>query len=250
VDLGCCYDVDGLKARRSEIETHMANYKAAYCRAYRALRAEQEVRQTEPMPPYHEEKLTKRTKGIIRRELGKRGDGSGSVTKRFLGGPTCKGDLCRHDTVVTLAKRVYLLCGSRRLAGEMLAQIAAAAAARNYDVIFCPDPEEMSRPQHIIIPSLALAFLTGQEEVPYPGRPYRRIHLDALVMKRKENRAKERFCRRTAALLHQEGMEELRQAKAHHDLLEQVYNPYVDFTQIYDLAEKEWQRIKKQLEST
>ncbi len=247
VNLGCCYDVDALKEKRGEIQRYMGDYKAAYRRAYRALQTEQEVKNTAKEPDYHREKLLRRTRGIIRRELGKEGAGSGTVSKRFLGALTCRGEVRRFDTVDTLAERVYLLCGSETLAGELLGQVAAAAGERKYDLILCPDPENLERVQHLIIPQLSLAFLTEQEETPYPGRTYRRIHLDSLTIKEKEHRAKYRFYRRTVALLRQEGMEELGKAKALHDLLEQVYNPHVDFERVYAMAVEEWRRIEKLL---
>jgi len=252
VNLGCCYDVDRLKEKREEIEGHMKRYKAAYRQAYRALQAEQEVKQTLVellQVGYDKVKLLKRAKGIIKRELGKLGTGKGSVTKRFFGGLTCQGELCRFDTVGALADRVYVINSSATLGEEMLAQILHAATERKYDCIVSPSPDDLSRCRHLIIPELRLAFLSEQEGTTYPDRPYRRIRLDPMLNQQncRENRAKCRFYRRTAELLREEGLRALQAAKAHHDLLEQVYNPYVDFSKVYAMAEEEWQRIERML---
>ena len=44
-----------------------------------------------------------------------------------------------------------------------------------------------------------------------------------------ENKARLRFQTRMASLLRKEGVIALKEAKANHDKLEAVYNPYVDF---------------------
>ena len=61
----------------------------------------------------------------------------------------------------------------------------------------------------------------------YEQRPYRRVRLDAMA--ETEGRTRLRFQARMAALLREEGVLALREAKAAHDALEAVYNPYVDF---------------------
>ena len=61
----------------------------------------------------------------------------------------------------------------------------------------------------------------------YERKPYRRVRLDALS--RSVDRAQLRFRGRMAGVLRDEGILALQEAKASHDQLEQVYNPYVDF---------------------
>lgn len=255
VNLGCCYDVDRLKGLRRPIEEQMGAYKSAYRQAYRALRSEQEVRDALRellLPGYDREKLQKRAKGIIRRELSRRGSGTGAVTRRFLGALTCRGEICRYDTIAALADRVYLICDSIGIGAELLCTLFAAATERGYDVVACMDHLRPAQLRHLIIPELHLAFLTEGEGTSYPGRPYRRLHADALLEKswRKEHRSKCRFYRRTAALLREEALDALNRAKTHHDLLEQLYNPYVDFDRVYAMAEEEWKRIERQMEKT
>ena len=61
----------------------------------------------------------------------------------------------------------------------------------------------------------------------YGKKPFRRIRLDAMA--EPDNKARLRFQTRMAALLREEGVTALKEAKANHDALEAVYNPYVDF---------------------
>ena len=47
-----------------------------------------------------------------------------------------------------------------------------------------------------------------------------------------------RFTKRVAAALMDEGIAGLGQAKAAHDRLEQLYNPYVDFDRVLERADR------------
>ena len=58
-----------------------------------------------------------------------------------------------------------------------------------------------------------------------------------------ESKAKLRFQTRMTALLRQEGVAALREAKSNHDKLEAVYNPYVDFDGVRTLAALEAGRL-------
>ena len=91
----------------------------------------------------------------------------------------------------------------------------------------CPSPEEPGQLEHLLIPELGVAFVTSRPGMAYPGKPYRRVRLDALS--HPENTARLRFRARMTGVLREEGIAALQEAKAAHDLLEGVYNPYVDF---------------------
>jgi len=97
----------------------------------------------------------------------------------------------------------------------------------DYDVTACPSTEEPGRLEHLLIPELGVAFVTSKPGMVYPGKPYRRVRLDALS--HPENKARLRFRARMTGVLREEAITALQEAKAAHDLLEGVYNPYVDF---------------------
>lgn len=252
VNLGRFYQVEKLKTLREEIMAHAKDYRAAYRQAYRALKAAGEVEQCLQdltSTGFDQEKLRRRTAGIITRELGKQGGGTGEIAYRFLGGVTHRGLIWRFDTVETLCDRIYELKDSRGLGGEVLHTVAQAAVQRGYDVIACLDCNRLARLQHLILPELRLGFITTREGMEYTGKkPYRRIHIDAMADQRlqRQNRSRCRFHRRMYQLLMEEAIAGLQAAKASHDLLEKAYNPYVDFDGVYALAKEEWKRIEKQ----
>lgn len=75
----------------------------------------------------------------------------------------------------------------------------------------------------------------------YSQKPYRRIRLDAMT--EMEGKTRLRFQTRMAALLRQEAVAALKDAKAAHDALEAVYNPYVDFDGVRAAAAMEAGRL-------
>jgi hypothetical protein len=57
------------------------------------------------------------------------------------------------------------------------------------------------------------------------------------------HKARLRFAHRMAKELREEGMEELKKAKAFHDTLEAAYHPYVDFHGVDALIRQETDRL-------
>ena len=151
--------------------------------------------------------------------------------QRFLGGVTWKGVLCQFETVDALCKRVYELADTYGLAHSMLTHLAAGALAAGHDVIVCPSPLFPDRMEHLLIPSLSLAFVSAS--------PYRRIRLDAMADAEllRRNKARLKFSRKVSAALVEEAVDSLAQAKAMHDELEGLYNPHVDFDRVYQTAQ-------------
>lgn len=242
VNLGKFYDSRALGSCREEVAGLMEAYQGCYRRAYRCLKGagqlledNRDILENQEL----EEKIRKRARGIVSREIPKDGPG-GTVAERFLSGVTCQGYIERFETVEAVCRRVYELRDSYGVAHLMLEELLTAAAERGWPVVACPDPMATQRLRHLLIPDLGLGFVTGTPERPYPGEPYRRLRLDAMAGKEvvRRNRARLRFARKVAAALMDEGMETLAQAKALHDQLEEVYNPHVDFDGVYALAEK------------
>lgn len=243
VNLGDCYDRAGLQPLRQELMGCMKGYKACYQRAYRCLTAAAQIGEdlrSLLLTPALEAKMAKRARGILSREV-KKGDGeAGRAVQRFLGGVTWKGVLCQFETVDALCKRVYELADTYGLAHSMLTHLAAGALASGHDVIVCPSPLFPDRMEHLLIPSLSLAFVSASPSLPYPKRPYRRIRLDAMADAEavRRNRARLRFSRKVSAALTEEAVDSLAQAKAMHDELEALYNPYVDFDRVGRMADR------------
>lgn len=251
VNLGEFYDIAAAKTARKEIIAHTNACSASYQRAYRALGAASQVESGNAAllaEGLDQEKLLRRTDGIIGREL--RGRGSGGADEyRFLGSLTCKGAIWRFDTVETLCPKIYQLQDSFGFASAMLARIHAAAGAKGYRAVICPDPERMEHIQHLLLPELGLAFVTSREGMLYSGPAYRRVRIDAMVPAAfyQRHKARLRFTRRMVQALREEGMAALKEAKTSHDALESVYHPYVDFDGADALAARELERIESYL---
>ena len=246
VDLTGFYDVAKTKAARAEIAEHTDAYRAAYDRAYHILRAAYALETERRAAVYAAtdfDKLERRFNGLIRREVHGKGARRGRVDRAFLGGLTCRGELCRFDVVDALCPRVVVLADDYGLGSAALERVCAAAAEAGCDVLACPDPDRPAELRHVLIPARGLAFVTSTARMPYPGEAYRRMRLNALSELTRAEKAKLRFTLRVLRTLRDEAEEALRCAKRAHDALEAVYNPCVDFDGVYDLAAREARRL-------
>lgn len=242
VNLGDCYDKKALSAIKGELMTCMAGYKGCHNRAYRCLSAAAQIGEDMRallLTPALEARMAKRAKGILSREVKRTGREPGRSIQRFLGGITWQGVLCNFDTVDAQCSKVYELCDSYGLGNSLLTCLAAGAVAVGHDVVACPSPLFPGRMEHLLIPDLGLAFVTSTPSLPYPGRPFRRIRLDAMADAEllRRNRPRLRFSRKVASALIDEAVDSLAQAKAMHDDLETLYNPHVDFSRVYTIAD-------------
>lgn len=230
VDLGRFYDLTAAKTAAEEIKAHTHAYKAAYVRAYHSLKAARQVELdavSSAAKSFDSDRLNRRIKGIIARELRVEGNQQGKTLRRFLGSITHKGYIWRYDSVDTLCPKVYEFADTWELAGPALACLHAAAAEKGWDTVVCLSPEDPARIEHLLIPGLGLAFVTSCPGMDYGKKPYRRIRLDALT--ETDGKSRLRFQSRMVALLRDEAIDALKEAKRNHDALEGVYNPYVDF---------------------
>lgn len=131
VNLGVCYDREGLQAVREELQGCMRGYKEHYQRAYRCLGAAAEIREDVRdtlMTEELEAKLAKRARGILSRELKPRKTGeAGAVKQRFLGAVTHKGVLTLYGTASAQCTRIYELSDRYGLAHPLLARLLSGA---------------------------------------------------------------------------------------------------------------------------
>ena len=244
VNVGDCYDKGALWELRGEIMDAMSGYKGCYQRAYRCLGASAELfedQRSALLTQALSDKLAKRARGILLREIPKRKSAApGQVKQRFLGAVTHKGSLCLFDTALAQCSRIYELTDNSGLAHEMLIHLLAGAVSNGYDVVARPDPMAPERLAHLLIPQLSLAFLTSTPSLPVPGKPYRRIRLDAAADREvlRRNRPRLRFAKKVSSALLDEGVDCLAQAKAMHDHLEAIYNPHVDFSLVEKMADQ------------
>ena len=242
--MGRLYDLTAAKAAAEEVKAHTHDYQAAYVRAYRSLRAARQVELdtlTAVAQTFDAGRAERRVEGIIARELRGRRGRRGKTARRFLGSITHKGYIWRFDSVDALCPKVYEFADSWELAAPYLARLHEAAVEQGWDTILCMSPEAPDQAEHLLIPGLGLAFVTSRPGMDYGKKPHRRIRLDAMA--EPSGKARLRFQTRMTALLREEGVAALKDAKASHDALEAVYNPYVDFDGVRALAALEAGRL-------
>lgn len=243
VNLGRGYRRDELQNIKGEIMSCMTGYKACYQRAYRCLGAAaaiQEDLRTTLTTPALEERLAKRARGILSRELKTRLSLPGQVKQRFLGAVTHKGAMTLYDTALVQCPKVYELSDRCGLAHPMLLQLLSGAVEKGYDVVACPDPMAPQRLAHLLIPQAGLAFLTTSSDQPLPEKPWRRIRVETGVGSDLMHRSRPRirFAQKVGEALMEEAVASLAQAKAMHDDLEALYHPYVDFSLVDRTADQ------------
>ena len=251
VNLGQFYDIAAAKRDRADVLHFSQACSAAYQRAYRAFGAARQMEDGAAAlvaEGLDAGKLLRRTDGIIGREIRGRGAGSGDHF-RFLGSLTCQGPVWRFDSVQSMCPKIYQLQDAYGLAAPMLQRLHAAAAARGFRTVVCPNPEHPDLIQHLLVPELGLAFVTSRGDMAYTGPAYRRVRLDAMISPAhyKRLKARLRFSARVTAALREEGLEALREAKAAHDGLEAIYHPHVDFAGVSHLVQEELARIESYL---
>lgn len=247
LDLSVFADVSAIKEERSAIKELFKKYKSFYKRAYRLTACAASIANDAfdtALGAANISKLEKKASGIISREI-KASAGTGRMIPRFLSSISPAGYVTLFDSIVTLAERIYVLEDSFGLASFMLHPIKDAAVAAGHDVICCFSPLIPERLEHIIIPSLSLAFVSSSKQAPFPYEYTRHIRIDASldteVLRAKKQKLN--FSRKLYTALIDEACATIADAKAHHDELEAVYNPHIDFERVYALADETAEKL-------
>ena len=155
---------------------------------------------------------------------------------RLLSAITPKGLVFFHGTVQALADRYVVFRDDYGAVSRLLLElIRAEALARGYHIITCPcamHPED--KIDHIIIPSLRLAFLTDNRWHPVRLSAAQTVRCSRFVDRENlsARRARLRFNERAAAELLEQACALMAQAKSCHDELETYYRTAVDFAQV------------------
>lgn len=217
----------------NEIKTHQAVYRAYYARAYSLLSAAAELKKARFPQLISEKELQKctdRAKSAVNKELGNKRKGrAGTVKHRFISAISCKGEIVLTGSLLELCKHIYLLDDRFGLASYYLETIIAEAKTRGADMIVCPSPLLPDTPEAVIFPESSLGFVSAS--LMPDEKPYRHVRLDALIP---DNRVRSvrpelRRAEKIYRALMDDAVLNLAHAKEHHDRLEAVYKPCVDF---------------------
>lgn len=238
----------GAYARGEELRSLTDGYRAFYRRAYELLAAAAKVSPSLTLAYASEEaraSVRARASGVAVRELPRsRPAAGGGVTRRFLGGLTCRGRVLLGDTLEQLCPKLFLLDNRLGLGFEFTAEIARQAEDRHIRAVLCPHWLNPERLEAVLCPELGVGWAVIDPLARYPAQ-HRCLHLDRMAgtewlnsvraQLREDERLEERLLNRAGQCL--------AGAKAEHDRLEAVYHPFVDFDSLTRAAKTEIRRI-------
>jgi len=186
------------------------------------------------------EKLKNYTRNVAAKEFNRAG-GEGKERLRYLTGITPRGIMGFWENVEKRCERVYVIEDEFGVVSrQFMAEIRSACLANKNDIYTCLCPMSVEdKVDHILIPSLSLAFLTKNSwhNIPFKGTKtiHARRFTDEEVLR--QNRQRFGFNRKASRELMKEAVALLAEAKESHDQLERFYIPHMDFEGIGKLAE-------------
>ncbi len=234
INLGDCYNRERLYTFKNKYGKLKKEYQELYIRAYQYIKASSQVRENGEggyFTQVVEDKMHKRVKGILSREIKNRKGVAGKEKKRFLSSINCEGVTEMFDTIYHQAKRVYEIQDAYGISYRMLNMLKEAIVQRGYDIVSYHSPLQPEKIEHIYVPELQLAFVRASDSYSDKKRPYRRIRMESILEKEqlKNRRPQFKFTQRVANELQRDAISFLKTAKEVHDKMEETYAPYVNF---------------------
>jgi hypothetical protein len=187
---------------------------------------------------------------VARKEFGSRKAVKGKEAIQFLSSITPEGHIIYEDTIHSLCDRVYVLedenCAASRI---IISVLRSAALDSGLDIITCPcsiTPNE--KLEHLIIPSLSLAFCTSNCYHPIK-KATRRIHARRFTNTKQfnESRQKIAFNRKAVKELIEQTIEIVKEANVVHNDLESYYKAAMDFSKADEYTERIISEIKERI---
>ena len=224
------------------LRAEQAAYKACYGPAYACLSgaagAERAMRLiAAPAADAAEREAMER----LRREPLPRGTGTGRVLRCYLTGLTPKGPVSFEPN----AASVWALRDSFRVGAGLLRRLAERYRSAGHDLILAMDPMDPDGPAGLLVPELGTAFLRTDPLFTIGQSALLQLRLDAAAESVLPSADLERLQALNAirAELVSEAVRWLSRAKLHHDALESLCRPLVDF----DGVTRETERLVKTL---
>ena len=163
------------------------------------------------------------------------GGEKGRLRRLYLSAVTPEGLLSTDPGT----ERLWAIQDGCGIGGALLRRLAEHWLAAGEEVILAPDPMEPDEAAGVLLPGRELGWLRVRPPFPEPRRALLRLDLDAALSAElpEELAAGMRELERAERRLLRAAVEWLRQAKARHDLLEELYRPAVDFAGVSREAE-------------
>lgn len=248
IDFSSCYR-DGMEHIKNTLYSVRAENKACYRPAYTCLSCAAALRQevlSSVRGLLAEDALDSISNGI-RQEL-HQGNG-GSIVKRFFTGFTPKGLQYRLDAPAALCDRLYILKDTYGLTNEILSSVIVSAEKNGLSCIAGMSPLDPGQYEQLILPELKIGILRSTQQTAYHGSSFCQLDLDALCEKQLPAQLKRHipFMLCTANALVEQAITHLQEAKAHHDKLELLCRPYVDFSVASCLRERYQEKLLERI---
>lgn len=238
INLGEYWDESGIRKRKDEILITGDNIKRCYANAYKYLRAASEIynsiEELYSLAAKREE-MYKNTAGLIYRELSHRelSPRRGAEKKFFAGAITPKGIVNTVSSLTEGCDNVYILRMPVGMNGNIVFEgFGENAVIRGLDTesYYCPlDPE--NKIEHLIIPEISTAIVSSNRyhEVPIVSATV--IDMRLYIRYDLLEKHKETIARGEEKLneLLELAVSCLKDAKASHDILEEMYIPNMNF---------------------
>lgn len=239
VNLTDCWDEEKLQRKRGEIVELCTRNSTCHDRCCRFLTAASSliydtyriaVECTDP------EKIARYARRLAAKEFRATDVDRGTEAVRFLSTVTPQGLITYTDSVKTMCDRVYLIDdewgASSRL---LLSALRSAALSAGLDIITCYCPlSPYEKLEHLIIPSIGMAFITTNRYSNLSLEPCRRIHAKRFtdMVKLKTRKQRISFNRKAAQEMLGEAVKLLVESKNIHDEIESYYIASMDYKKV------------------
>lgn len=251
VNLTDCWDEDRLQRDRREIVDLCAKNSACHDRCCRFLTAASSliydtyriaVECTDP------EKIARYARRLAAKEFRATDVDHGTEAVRFLSTITPQGLITYTDSVKTMCDRIYLIDDEWGAASRLLLHaLRSSALSAKLDIISCYCPlSPYEKLEHLMIPSIGMAFITTNRYTNVVLEPYRRIHAKRFTDMTKLKIRKQRisFNRKAAREMLDEAIRLLVEAKNIHDDIERYYISSMDYAKVNTKVEETLSKIK------
>ena len=235
VDMGLCWDAAALAKNKENILHLSRENSAAHAACLRFLSAAGRLQADVMSMAFGQTDLLRvvRCAKRVCARLLPESDGKPTVGQRFLSACTPKGATVFYDSLTGLCPRIIAVEDEHgAVSAAFMQTVLHEAVDRGLSVLACPcilRPD--GTPEHILIPSLQLAFVTSNRHHPAPDSTEKIIRAsrftDADRAKAHKNRFS--FCRNAIDELLDGAVGKLVQAKLLHDRLESQYIAAMDF---------------------
>lgn len=235
VDLGKFADTDALHSFKKEItetkENHASYFKHIYRFTECAGAIDDELFDIVISSPVIE-KLHKKAHRIINKEIPKK-TGVAKSKRRFLSAISPDGYV---SLPIDDSLRKYFIEDTFGLGHFILSPILNLAEERGYSCIACFNPLIPERLEHLFIPELNIAFITKSKHNNSEDY-FKKIKIDAMLDISKENKKRITALKKVKNDMLDFSFTLLREAKEIHDVLENIYNPHIDFNSLYSFTD-------------